>query len=485
MRQAVAGRRSGPLLQQVGVPGLSEQLLPAHHLRAEPVEQPFDAVRLVGCHDRAGVREGLQRGEPPTAEVEPVEVHVVRGRRGRDGPGDRPERRRTAGSRRPEDHQVGGAVEVEDQGRAALLGGHVEQAVRQGRHPTGGARQRVFDRWQVTAQHDVRQWLEPRGGLLRQPQAARGGCAGLDQQGQVRERFLSPVVVGHRARDGVAQLRRGKDVHGGRAGAGPGHRTSAADPSGLEGSEAGVSRAHVPPARRRAADRGGHRRVEDVARLAVAGHCQADPEVGVGPDVGGHDPFGALRRQDEVHPQRAAAHGDAHQAADEVWELLGQRGELVDDEHEAGQGCRGGRAVCTRSASHRPDQPAVLLHVLGAPGLQDRLPPAELGGQRGERPFDERPVEVGDEPDRVGQPGTRPEGGPALVVDQDERQLVRSVGQRERGEQGLQQLALARPGGPGHQGMGAVTGQVDGENAVVALPEHRTGRPPAGGGPAG
>ena len=57
-------------------------------------------------------------------------------------------------------------------------------------------------------------------------------------------------------------------------------------------------------------------------------------------------------------------------------------------------------------------------------------------------------VEVGDHADGVREPGAGAEGGAALVVDEDEGQLVRPVGQRQRGDERLQQLALAGAGRP-------------------------------------
>ena len=68
----------------------------------------------------------------------------------------------------------------------------------------------------------------------------------------------------------------------------------------------------------------------------------------------------------------------------------------------------------------------------------------------------------------------------ALVVDQHERHLVRPVGDRQRGDDRLQQLGLARPGGPGDQPVRAVPAQVDAERAVVGLADHRQRGPAAG-----
>ena len=53
-----------------------------------------------------------------------------------------------------------------------------------------------------------------------------------------------------------------------------------------------------------------------------------------------------------------------------------------------------------------------------------------------------------------------------------QHQLVRPVGQRQRGDQRLQQLALARAGGAGDQGVRPVLHEVDGERAAVAATEH-------------
>ena len=59
------------------------------------------------------------------------------------------------------------------------------------------------------------------------------------------------------------------------------------------------------------------------------------------------------------------------------------------------------------------------------------------------------------------QAGALAEGRAALVVDEDEAEVVRSVGRREAGDEGLQQLGLAGAGGAADERVGSVAGEVD------------------------
>ena len=81
-----------------------------------------------------------------------------------------------------------------------------------------------------------------------------------------------------------------------------------------------------------------------------------------------------------------------------------------------------------RSASRRrrPQR----LDVLDAVRRQDPFAAAQLGGQRRQRALGEPAVEVGDQADGVRQPGAVAKGRAALVVDEDEGQGVRPVGER-------------------------------------------------------
>ena len=77
---------------------------------------------------------------------------------------------------------------------------------------------------------------------------------------------------------------------------------------------------------------------------------------------------------------------------------------------------------------------------------QDLLAAAQLGVQRHQGALGEVRVEVGEEPDGVRQRGAVLERGAALVVDEHERETVRWCRRRERPDQRLEELALARAG---------------------------------------
>ena len=69
---------------------------------------------------------------------------------------------------------------------------------------------------------------------------------------------------------------------------------------------------------------------------------------------------------------------------------------------------------------------------VGRAGLPEQpFAAAQFGGQRGQGPPGEMLVEVGHQPGHVRQPGAFGEGRTALVVHQQEAQLIRSVGQGE------------------------------------------------------
>jgi hypothetical protein len=109
----------------------------------------------------------------------------------------------------------------------------------------------------------------------------------------------------------------------GRFGADPQHRTSG-------------------PVRRQS---GGLGAVHHVFGVRPVPHAQGQTEVGVRPDVSGDDACRSLGRQHEVHAERAAYGRDAHEAADEVRQLLDEHPELVDH-HDKPRERRTVRSVC-------------------------------------------------------------------------------------------------------------------------------------------
>ena len=90
---------------------------------------------------------------------------------------------------------------------------------------------------------------------------------------------------------------------------------------------------------------------------------------------------------------------------------------------------------------------------LAAGQVQEPLAPGQLTLEGGKGPVDHRQVgvEIRDEPRDLRQRGQVGEGGAALEVDQHEGELVGRVRGGQTGDDGAQQLALARPRGADHQ----------------------------------
>ena len=196
------------------------------------------------------------------------------------------------------------------------------------------------------------------------------------------------------------------------------------------------------------AGRGG--RVDHVIGVVAVRHPQGDPARCVGSDVVGHHPGRALGGQHHVDTETAAPLGDPDQRAEELGQFGGQRGELVHHDHQPGQ------RLAARAGSGPEGG-----EVLGPRGPQPLLTMAELCLQTHQRPLSQAVVEVGDHPGHMGHLRAAVEGGAALVVDEDEGQMVRIRRQRQPGHHRPQQLRLARTGGAPDQQMGAVGHQVE------------------------
>ena len=209
---------------------------------------------------------------------------------------------------------------------------------------------------------------------------------------------------------------------------------------------------HGPPGQA-ALDRRRDRRPDDVVRLVVGGHPQGDAQVGVGPDLPGDDARRALGGEDEVQAEAAAAQRDVDDAVDELGDLLGQGGELVDDDEQAR------RRVRMALALH-------LEEVLGVGLLEQQLAVVELGVQRDQRPAHLVAVEVGDQADGVRQLDALLERGAALVVDEQERDPLGTVHRGQPDDERLQELALAGAGGAGDEGVRTVLADVEHERGA-------------------
>ena len=200
----------------------------------------------------------------------------------------------------------------------------------------------------------------------------------------------------------------------------------------------------------------GHRVTEDVDGVVGVGHPQRHPQVGVRPQVLLDHAGRTLRRQDQVQPQRPSALGDVHDAVHELGHLLHQRRELVDDDHEA----RRAVGVPGLLQGHQ---------VLGLLSLQQVLAVPQFGPQRGQRPPHQVWRQVRDQAHRVGQLDAIGEGCPALVVDEEERQPVGTVGSSHAQHPGLQELRFARARRAPDEGVGAVLAQVEVERGSARV----------------
>ncbi len=228
-----------------------------------------------------------------------------------------------------------------------------------------------------------------------------------------------------------------------------GHRV-AADVGALERHQLLRPDAGHSPTGQASLDRRRHRGPDHVVRLVVGGHPQGDAQVGVGPDLPGDHPRRTLGGEDEVQAEAAAAQRHVDHPVDELRYLLGERGELVDDDEQAG------RRVRMALALH-------LEKILGVGLLEEQLAVVQLGVQRDQRPSHLVAVEVGHEADRVRQLDALLERGTTLVVDEQERDPLGTVHRGQPGDERLEELALAGAGRAGDEGVRTVLPDVENE----------------------
>ena len=166
-----------------------------------------------------------------------------------------------------------------------------------------------------------------------------------------------------------------------------------------------------------------------------------------------------------MNPEAAAPLADAHQRVDELGQFRGQGGELVHDHHQPGQ-----RVLAVRAGRRLSP---VRGQVLGARLAQPFLPVAQFGFQAAQGPLGQPVVEVGDQAGHMGQVGAAVEGGPTLVINQHEGQVVGVGRQGQAGHQRPQQFRLPRPGGAPDQQMGPVGHQIQFQHPVGVHPDRR------------
>ena len=186
-------------------------------------------------------------------------------------------------------------------------------------------------------------------------------------------------------------------------------------------------------------------------------------------------PGRALRGEHESQAERPAARRDVDHALHELGDLLGQRGELVDHDEQVGRG--GCRAMRSRS-SVRSRAPPAAQELLAAP---------DLGVQRDcmtrRVRCSSRSVTT---PTQCGRCMRVLEGGAALVVDQQEADPAGRVLGGERGDERLEQLALAGAGGAADQRVRALGPEVEldrpvGRQAQAGRQLGERARPPTAG----
>ena len=143
---------------------------------------------------------------------------------------------------------------------------------------------------------------------------------------------------------------------------------------------------------------------------------------------------GALGREEQVDTQTASLRGDGVETGLDLGLSFDQQCELVDDDQQVGEWF----AIDRR-------QPRVVDDVGHSRCVEQSLAATDLGVERGERPHGEGSValEVGHQADHVGKLRERSEGRPAFEVDQEQRELRRRVGDRQRDQERLEQLTLA------------------------------------------
>ena len=416
----------------------------AIELGAEQADEPSLAAGLVGGDHGSDVGQAAERGQSCRSVGDRVEVAP----------------RRWEEASQAQAHR--------DQGGGRAAAGHaVDEEVAPRRPPTPRALPLVVRLVGERDRHDQVRLADPGSGRTRSDRTT-------DRRAH---RTCGPPSVGEQVVE-VDPRRQGREPGGGRRGQ-AGDRGGLDDgiddrpelcrivPRGLERDElVGAEPGHRSTgAVTRDAGRGGV--VDDVGRLGSVEHAERDAQVGVGADAIVDGAVGPLGGQHQVHPEAATALGHVDEGIEEAGQLRCERGELVDDDHEPGEVDRRRPAPAPRLARSPGLSPfgEVGIEVRSARPARRRttLPPADLGVEGVEGPAGEVGVEIGHQPDGVGQVGAGIEGAAALVVDEQERDRVRSVSEGERQDQRAQELALARAGRAADEDMGAIGHQIDGE----------------------
>ena len=454
----------GPLCRQVGPAVFGEQVAASSQLAFEGRHDSLGLDQVL--HRQSGaVGQLLHREQGTAAEVQGRDAQVV-GPEPLDDTGEEgPQGGAPAGTGAAGDDDVP-ATEPDVLHLLALGRRDVDEADRDG----------VGQGGRVPGQRR-------HGQLVRQLRGPRDGAVGPALVGCGLAECLDDVVqvgvgVGHlpgfgALGEGPAEafpVQLDRAYWGGRHRPGPGP----GDPGGLhlgEGSRRGTEdRASAVPF----GDPASERRTDDLLALLLVGDAEAHAQAHVGIDLAGDDAAGPLRRQEQMHTDRPTGPGDGDQPVQLLGGLVLQLGELVGDHDEAWHRGRrpagDGHVALDGSGPGRLQEPDAAAHL----GLQQRQGPVEGSGV----------VEVGGERHRMRQPDEGPVVPTSLEVDEEEGEVVGVVLQRQRRDERLDELALARTGRARHQRMGAVTRQVEGDGAFGADPDRGTAArrhgPPAG-----
>ena len=310
-------------------------------------------------------------------------------------------------------------------------GGHA--AARSARHqqvPVGGSPAQV--------------WPGPVVGIVDHADGVGGHCLG----GEHRRKRIAP------------QWRRGGDA--GLAGRfeDRGNRSSRIEHAcGLEHQQFVRPEAHRAPAGKAAVERCRGLVADHVDRIGPVVETQREAEVGVGADLVADDACRTLGGQHEMHPEAPAALRDADQRVQHLGMIGGERGELVDQHHQAGQDGRVGQ----------------IDDVGDAALAQHRLTLGQLGTEAAQHPVDRSGFEVGHQTGHVRQIDEHVERRTALEVDEDHTEPIRWQCDGEAEHQRAEQFALAGAGGAGEQRVRPVSYEIH-IHHTIAGPTERGAR---------
>ena len=207
------------------------------------------------------------------------------------------------------------------------------------------------------------------------------------------------------------------------------------------------------------------RRAPTTSRAsATSCSAQRDAQVGVGPDVVADDPARAAASPARGGRRGCGRAGRCRRARRRS--RAARRPASANSSTTTTSRGSGGRAGTARQ-SVRSTAPT---------DRSSRSRRRSSASRLTQRPLGESVVEVGDDADGVRQLGAGVERGAALVVDEHEADVVGAAASGERGDEGAQQLALARAGRAGDQRVRAVAGEVDLDDAVGGRAEDGDGR---------